>query len=55
MDIIEYIEKVCEFPLCGYQKDFVRKYYDARENNKQLIISGQERRMVTDRNGVIHA
>lgn len=37
MDIVEYVEKVCEFTLSDYQKDFVRKCYDTRENNKQLL------------------
>lgn len=37
MDIVEYVEKVCEFTLSDYQKDFVRKCYDAGKNNKQLL------------------
>lgn len=37
MDIVEYVEKVCKFTLYDYQKDFVRKCYDAGKNNKQLL------------------
>lgn len=29
MDIVEIVEKVCNFQLLDYQKDFVRKVYDA--------------------------
>lgn len=36
MDIVEHIEKVCNFPLLDCQKDFVRKAYDAAKNEKRL-------------------
>ena len=36
VNIVEYIEKVCNFPLLDYQKDFVRKVYDAAKNDKRL-------------------
>lgn len=36
MDIVEFVEKVCNFPLSDYQKEFVRKTYDAAENGKRL-------------------
>lgn len=29
MDIVEFVEKVCEFSLTDFQKEFVRKVYDA--------------------------
>ena len=28
MDIVEFVEKVCEFSLTDFQKEFVRKAYD---------------------------
>lgn len=34
-DIVEFIEKVCNFPLLDYQKEFVRKAYDATKNDKR--------------------
>ena len=37
MDIVEFIEKVYKFPLIEYQKEFIRTYYDAVKNDKQLI------------------
>lgn len=37
MDIVEFVEKVCAFPLMEYQKEFVRKAYDAVKNNKRLV------------------
>lgn len=36
MDIVEFVEKVCDFPLLDYQKEFVRKVYDAAKNEKRL-------------------
>lgn len=36
VDIVEYIEKVCNFPLLDCQKDFVRKVYDAAKNDKRI-------------------
>lgn len=36
MDIVEFVEKVCDFPLLDYQKEFVRKVYYAAKNEKRL-------------------
>ena len=36
MDIVELVEKVCEFPLTDFQKELVRNTYDAAKNDKQL-------------------
>lgn len=36
MDIVELVEKVCEFPLMDFQKELVRNTYDAVKNNKRL-------------------
>lgn len=36
MDIVEFVEKVCEFSLTDFQKEFVRKAYDAAKNDKRL-------------------
>lgn len=36
MDIVEFVEKVCEIPLTDFQKEFVRKEYDAEKNDKRL-------------------
>lgn len=36
MDIVEFVEKVCEFSLTDFQKEFVRKAYDATKNDKRL-------------------
>lgn len=34
MDIVEFVEKVCEFSLTDFQKEFVRIAYDAAKNDK---------------------
>lgn len=36
MDIVEFVEKVCEFPLTDVQKEFVRKTYYAAKNDKRM-------------------
>lgn len=36
MDIVEFVEKVCECSLTDFQKEFVRKVYDAAKNDKRL-------------------
>ena len=36
MDIVEFVEKVCEFSLTDFQKEFVRIAYDAAKNDKRL-------------------
>ena len=36
MDIVEFVEKVCGFSLMDFQKEFVRKVYDAAKNDKRL-------------------
>ena len=36
MDIVEFVERVCNFPLLDHQKEFVRKVYDAAKNEKHL-------------------
>lgn len=36
MDIVEFVEKVCEFSLTDFQKEFIRKAYDAAKNDKRL-------------------
>lgn len=36
MDIVELVEKVCEFPLTDFQKELVRNTYDAAKNDKRL-------------------
>lgn len=38
MDIVEFVEKVCEFSLTDFQKEFVRKVYDAAKNDKRLMF-----------------
>lgn len=37
MDIVEYAEKVCNFHLLDWQKEFLYKAYEAVKNNGQLI------------------
>ena len=39
MDFIEYIEKVCDIKLKDYQKEFLRKYDQAKNEGKTLIIN----------------
>lgn len=36
VDIVEHIEKICNFPLLDCQKDFVRKIYDAAKNDNKV-------------------
>lgn len=43
MDIVEFIEKVCEFPLMEWQKEFIRKTYEAVKNDKQMIYIPRRR------------
>ena len=37
MDIVEFSEKICDFSLTDYQKDFLREAYEACKNNKKII------------------
>lgn len=37
MDIVEFVEKICEFPLLDFQKEYVRKIYEAIKNNEQIV------------------
>ena len=37
MDIVEFCEKVLDYPLLEYQKEFIRKVYEATKNGKQLV------------------
>lgn len=39
MDIVEFIEKVYEYPLIEWQKEFAQKAYEAVKNNKPLIFN----------------
>jgi hypothetical protein len=36
IDIVEFVEKVCKFSLTDFQKELVRKVYDAAKNDKRL-------------------
>lgn len=36
MDIVEFVEKVCEFSLTDFQKEFVRKVYDAAKTIDEI-------------------
>ena len=36
MDIVKYAEKICNFTLSYWQKEFLRNAYDAIKNNKQF-------------------
>ena len=36
MDIVEYVEQVCEFPLLDSQKEFVRAAYESVKNGKRI-------------------
>lgn len=38
MDIVEFVEKVCEFSLTDFQKEFVRKVYDAAKNEEHVFL-----------------
>ena len=37
MDIVEYVEQVCEFPLLDSQKEFVRVAYESIKNNTRIM------------------
>lgn len=37
MDIVEFVEKVCEFQLTDLQKEFVRKIYEAMKNGETIL------------------
>lgn len=37
MDIVEFVEKVCDFKLTDLQKEFVRKVYEAKKNDKTIL------------------
>lgn len=37
MDIIEFAEKIVNFPLTDYQKEFLRKVYECIKTNQTLF------------------
>lgn len=37
MDIVEFCEKVLDYPLLEYQKEFIRKVYEATKDGKQIV------------------
>ena len=39
MDIVEFAEKIVNFPLRNYQKEFLRKAYECIKTNRTLILS----------------
>lgn len=38
MDIVEFVEKACNLHLLDYQREFIRKVYDAAKNEKRLYF-----------------
>lgn len=38
MDIVEFAEKICDFSLTDWQKNFLREAYEDCKNNKQSEI-----------------
>lgn len=36
MDIVDFIEQICSIKLFDFQKEFIRKAYDAAKYHKQL-------------------
>lgn len=51
MDIVEFVEKVCEFSLTDFQKEFVRKAYDCA---KKIISDCITFHLVVIRNLVLN-
>lgn len=39
MDIVEYVEKVCEVKLLEYQKIYLRAMYDAYKKRGKIVFS----------------
>ena len=37
MDIVEFCEKVLDYPLLDYQKDFIKAVYEATNDGKQIV------------------
>ena len=37
MDIVEFCEKVLDYPLLDYQKDFIKAVYEATKDGKQIV------------------
>ena len=37
VDIIEFCEKVLDYPLLDYQKDFIKAVYEATKDGKQIV------------------
>ena len=37
MDIVEFCEKVLDYPMSDYQKDFIKEVYEATKDGKQLV------------------
>lgn len=37
MDIVEFCEKVLDYHLLDYQKEFIRKVYEATKDGKQIV------------------
>lgn len=36
MDIVEFVEKICNFQLTDFQKEFLTKSYESVKNNQRL-------------------
>ena len=39
MDIVEYVEKVCEVKLLEYQKIYLRAMYDEYKKHGKIVFS----------------
>lgn len=37
-DLVSFEEKTSQIPLSNFQKDFLRKFEDARNNGKELFV-----------------
>lgn len=37
MDIVEFCEKVLDYPLLDYQKDFIKAVYEVTKDGKQIV------------------
>lgn len=43
MDIADFVEEVCEIKLLDYQKEFIRKLYENKDNPDMRLIFARGR------------
>lgn len=50
MDIVDFAEKICNFPLSDWQKEFLYKSYEAVKNEEEMNILVKESNRIQCKN-----